>query len=207
MRIKNVIFDVGDVLIEYRWKQMLMDYGLSEEEAIRVGGELFENPEQLWSEFDKGLYTQEEIICAYEKRYPRDAKAIRYFISHGEYMHVPRPKIWELLHQLKEAGAKVYLLSNYPEELFHKHLQYADFMNDIDGKMVSYMIKKAKPDEAIYYALCDNYGLKMEECIFFDDREENIATAKRLGMSGKKVTSKEMLQEELIKLIDEFKRR
>ena len=33
----NIIFDVGDVLLEYRWKQMLMDYGLSEEEAIRVG--------------------------------------------------------------------------------------------------------------------------------------------------------------------------
>lgn len=36
----NIIFDVGDVLLEYRWKQMLMDCGLSEEEAIRVGHEL-----------------------------------------------------------------------------------------------------------------------------------------------------------------------
>lgn len=48
---KNIIFDVGDVLIEYRWKQMLMDYGLEEDDAIRVGREMFDDPERLWSIF------------------------------------------------------------------------------------------------------------------------------------------------------------
>ena len=35
MVVKNLIFDVGNVLLEYRWNQMLLDYGLSEEEAKR----------------------------------------------------------------------------------------------------------------------------------------------------------------------------
>ena len=35
--IKNIIFDVGEVLLGYRWKEMLMDYGFKESEAIRVG--------------------------------------------------------------------------------------------------------------------------------------------------------------------------
>ena len=42
-QIKNIIFDVGDVLLSYRWKYMLMDYGLSEEEAVRIGTEMFDD--------------------------------------------------------------------------------------------------------------------------------------------------------------------
>ena len=50
-QIKNIIFDVGDVLLSYRWKYMLMDYGLSEEEAVRIGTEMFDDPEGLWVMF------------------------------------------------------------------------------------------------------------------------------------------------------------
>ncbi len=200
--IKNIIFDVGDVLIEYRWKQMLKDYGLNEIEALRVGNEIFEESGELWSQYDKGLFTREEIIKAYKERYPDDAEHIAYFIKHGEYMSVPRPRIWKQIFQLKEQGYGIYLLSNYPEELFKKHLQYADFMEIIDGKMVSYMIKKAKPDPEIYHALCDKYGLNMKECIFFDDRKENVNAAIALGMKAKQVISKEGLEEDLKEIIE-----
>lgn len=36
--MKNIIFDVGDVLLEYRWKDMLVqDYGMTEERAVQIG--------------------------------------------------------------------------------------------------------------------------------------------------------------------------
>lgn len=63
----NIIFDVGDVLLEYRWKQMLMDCGLSEEEAIRVGHELFDDDDDLWHIFDLAIMSDEEILNAYCK--------------------------------------------------------------------------------------------------------------------------------------------
>ena len=70
------------------------------------------------------------------------------------------------MHRLKEAGYHIYLLSNYPESLFKKHTEYADFMNDIDGLMVSYMINITKPDERIYQALCDaRDGEKYDYCM------------------------------------------
>lgn len=64
----NIIFDVGDVLLEYRWKQMLMDCGLSEEEAIRVGHELFDDNDDLWHIFDLAIMSDEEILNAYCKK-------------------------------------------------------------------------------------------------------------------------------------------
>ena len=58
--IKNIIFDVGDVLIEYRWHQMLMDYGLDKDEAYRLGITIFEDP--LWHELDMAIMDREEVI-------------------------------------------------------------------------------------------------------------------------------------------------
>ena len=190
-QVKNIIFDVGDVLLSYRWKYMLMDYGFTEEEAVRIGTEMFDDPEGLWGLLDLGTVSQQEIIERYCKKYPKDEKVIRWFIGHGEYMPVARPKVWELVHKLKEQGYKVYLLSNYSEELFKKHTEYADFMNDIDGLIVSYMIHKAKPDRAIYEALCEKYRLEPSECLFFDDKQENIDGAVRNKMNGHVFTSYE----------------
>lgn len=201
MRPKNIVFDVGDVLLDYRWKEMLMDFGLSEADAIRVGRALFDDEDNLWKNYDLGTMTEEEIIQAYCKKYPGDAEAIRWFVTHGEYMHVPRPAIWKLVHELKEAGYHLYILSNYPEKLFRKHTEYADFMAEMDGIMVSYMINKAKPDAAIYEALCEKYSLVREECLFFDDREENVRGAIAVGMAAKRVLSAAGLKKDLEELL------
>ena len=70
----NIIFDLGDVLLDYRWKEMLMDYGFSENEAIRLGRQLFDN--ELWSKFDEGIYSEEEIVKAYVELYPSIIQSI-----------------------------------------------------------------------------------------------------------------------------------
>ena len=198
---KNIIFDVGDVLLDYRWQQMLMDYGLDESEAYRVGRELFDDPDGLWHEYDLGVKSQEEIIQEFEQKHPKDAEVIRWFISHGEYMHVARPAIWKLVHQLKEAGYHLYILSNYPEILFKKHTQYADFMDDMEGMVVSYMLHVGKPERVVYQTLCDRYGLNKEECLFFDDRAENVQGAIDFGMRAKRVLSAKGLAADLEELL------
>ena len=199
--IKNLIFDVGGVLLDYRWKEMLMDYGLDEKNAIRVGTQMFNDPDRTWDVFDLGTRSDNEIADIFCKKYPADEEAIRWFIRHGEYMHVPRPKVWKKVHELKEKGYKIYILSNYPKTLFKKHTEYADFMDDIDGLMVSYMIHEAKPDEKIYKALCDKYDLDRSESIFFDDRAENVAGAVKFGIKAVRILSEQVLLDELDKLL------
>ena len=195
--IKNLIFDVGGVLFDYRWKEMFMDYGLDEDNAIRVGTQMFNDPDRTWDIFDLGIKSDEEIADIFCKKYPGDEDVIRWFIRHGEYMQVPRPKVWKKVHELKQKGYKIYILSNYPESLFKKHTEYADFMDDIDGLMVSYMIHKTKPAEDIYKALCDKYGLDRSESIFFDDRSENVEGAVKFGMKSVKILSEQVLLDEL----------
>ena len=197
--IKNIIFDVGDVLLEYRWKDMLKDYGLPDDEAYKVGNLMFND--NLWHEFDLANMTRDEIVGQYLKNYPDYAEVMQWFMTHGELMHVKREDVWEKAQKLKEKGYGIYILSNYSQELFEKHTKDAPFISLADGVVVSYQIHITKPDEKIYHYLLDKYNLKAEECIFFDDREENTEAARKLGIEAITVTSKEFLLDELDKLL------
>lgn len=196
--IRTIIFDVGEVLLGYRWMEMLTNYGLSQSDATTVAETVFTDP--LWEELDLGVRSLTETIYFYEEKYPEYKDAIHWFLTHTELMHIPREDVWEKVHELKKKGYGIYLLSNYSEELFNQHTAGADFMNDIDGMVVSWQIKKAKPSPEIYLHLLDTYNLSPAECLFFDDRPANTEAARKLGMQAITVTSKKMLLEELNKL-------
>ena len=196
--IQTIIFDVGEVLLGYRWEDMLTDHGVPREKAILIGNTMFADP--LWEELDLGCRPFEEIVQEYRRKYPEYREEITWFLNHGEYMHVPREDVWEKVHGLKQKGYGIYLLSNYSENLFHKHTKNAAFMKDIDGMVVSYQIHKTKPNPAIYLHLLQTYHLQPETCLFFDDRPANTEAAKKLGIQTVTVTSKELLMAALEKL-------
>ncbi len=201
--IQNLIFDVGDVLLEYRWFEMLTkDYGLSDTEARRIGGEMFDN--EIWVQgLDGGRLTLDEAIYEYEKKYPDDVEVIKWFLRNGEQMVVKRPEIWRKVAALKEKGYRIYLLSNYSDELFRIHTKGAEFLNVLDGGIVSYQVHALKPDREIYQILLGKYGLQADECLFFDDRAENVEGARTLGIQAVQVTSREMLNATLDKMLTE----
>ena len=198
MAIENLIFDVGNVLLEYRWYQMLLDFGLTEEEAQTARPHIFDN--KLWNEFDLGNLTTQEIIDRYCVELPQYEEVLRWFFGHLECMHIAREDVWERIHALKEKGYRIYLLSNYSKDFFEVHTKGASFMDDIDGKVVSYEIHEMKPDKVIYEHLLAKYGLKPEESVFFDDRSENTAAAEELGIKSYTITSKEYLNS----ILDEY---
>lgn len=197
--LRNIIFDIGNVLIDYRWYELAMDFGLSKEEAKRVGAEIFHNPH--WDILDLGTIDMEIIIEAYTKMYPEDAEAIRYFLTHGEDLHIVREDVWDKVFLLKERGYKIYLLSNYPEDLFKKHIEGTRLMEVVDGYAVSSKIHHMKPHREIYDYLLNTYELKAEECIFFDDREENTEAARKLGIEAMTVKEKEGLIKKIDKIL------
>ncbi len=196
--IKNLIFDVGDVLLSYDWKNMLMNHGLSEEAAKRVAHRMFYSP--YWAMLDLATVPEQEILRCYRETFPDDAEDMIWFITHGELMHIQRTKVWERIHELKLKGYKIYILSNYSEGLFKKHTEGASFLDDLDGGIVSYQVHCIKPDYRIYELLLAKYSLKAEECIFFDDRLENIEAARELGFKGEVVES----ETQLLELLSEF---
>ena len=188
---RNLIFDVGEVLLDYRWKEMLLEHGLSGERAERVGRLLFDDPE--WSDHDRGIIGEEEMVRKLRDRYPDEADDIEWLVEEAAQMPVRRPAVYERMRELKATGHPIYLLSNYSRRFFELHTDGAPFMELIDGMVVSYMVHLVKPEPAIYRYLLDRYGLKAEDCVFFDDRAENIEAAREMGIEAHQVSSQKEL--------------
>ena len=199
--IKNLIFDIGDVLIEYRWMQMFMDHGVSKSETIRIASEMF-NSDTWGKRLDAGLINSKQAIEEFRAQYPDDIEIIEWCLTHTELMHVPRPEVWDKIGELKKHGYKIYLLSNYSEELLESHVKGANFLDYVDGGVISFQIKAIKPDPKIYTALLEKYTLKADECLFFDDRKKNVDGAIACGMHSIQVTSRDMLNETLTSIIE-----
>lgn len=200
--MKNIIFDIGSVLIGYRWRDMCLEAGWEAEKAEKIGGGFFDSP--LWPDFDAGLIATEDLIRSVAGRYPELEEDARWFIGSGKKMVIERPKIWKLMEELKKKGYGIYVLSNYSEELFTIHTADLPFWKLVDGGVISYQIHQIKPNPPIYRHLMEKYGLKPEECIFFDDRPENTEGARKLGMQAVTVVdgSEELLERELGKLLE-----
>ena len=86
---------------------------------------------------------------------------------------------------MKKEGLQVYILSNYGDWTYRRTKDNAlDFLPLTDGAIFSYTVKQIKPDLEIYETLLNQYRLKPDECVFIDDRMENIEGAKKAGIHG-----------------------
>lgn len=101
----------------------------------------------------------------------------------------------EWICELKDAGYGLYGLSNWSTETFPLAKNKYRIFNLLDGTVMSGEEKIAKPDLRIYQTLLDRYGLKADECVFIDDRPENIAAAQKVGIHGIAFESYKQAQE------------
>lgn len=193
-QIKNVIFDVGGVLIDYRWKQMLIDFGYSDEQAEISGLRILSHP--IWRDMDKGIISEEDVILAYKEMFPEDSSLIDHLFTRADLMHVCRENLYPIIESLFDRGYKVYILSNYSNRLFNIHTKTIPFFDKCSGIVVSCDIKMLKPEPEIYRYILSKYNLVAEECLFLDDNEDNVAGAITVGINARCVkTSDDVINE------------
>ncbi len=193
--VRNLVFDMGNILIGFRWKDMLeIDRGLSPERARNVARAVFKS--RLWEEYDMGDLSPDELKKGYALTEPELYEDIAWFLDNAEQMGVDRPETWELVNRLKrEKGYRLYVLSNYSERLYSLHAKRAEEAIDFDGRLISYEVHLVKPDPDIYRALLDKYSLAAEECVFIDDMPANTEAAEKVGMKSVTVRSEEAVNE------------
>ena len=181
--ISTVIFDIGDVLVSANIK----DYLMADPE---VPNEIVDELLKLWfidkDEVDDtmDLDTYREIVnkrmgVEFSKYIP---KLFKYNVDCVTAFDYTIP----MIQDLKDKGYKVYYLSNW-SAWTHDLLQEAgkfDFLKLMNGGVFSYDVGYMKPNEEIYKILLNKYKINPEEAIFFDDREENIEAANKLGIHG-----------------------
>lgn len=180
--IYNIVFDVGMVLIDFCWEKHCRRLGF--DEAVIQAFDVNMIHSQYWSMLDEGLLEEEEAISQFLKCMPSYQKEIMKFWEQPEYFVEEYDYAAPMISRLKNLGYHVYLLSNYPYNLYKIHWLSFEFYSLVDGYVVSAAEKLKKPNPAIYKLLCNRYQLKPKECLFIDDRQDNVEAAIQVGMKA-----------------------
>ncbi len=200
MMIKNIIFDIGNVLVDYCWKEHIARFGFTGETLERIGDAMMRSPQ--WNEIDRGVWSNEELLKAFIQNAPELEKEIQLVFSDLSTLVRERPYSVEWIRSLKKEGYRTYCLSNYSYRVETEAAHALSFLKELDGGILSYKVHQIKPDPKIYQMLMERYGLKAEESVFLDDSPANIETARALGMQGILVTSQEQAVEALDQLLE-----
>ena len=180
--IRNVILDIGDVLVHSDFERFFERQGYDDAMVHRLSKATFLSP--IWRELDRGVWSMDEIMDAFVRNDPGIEDALRSVFrnTEGFVRRYPYAESW--IQSLKASGFNVYCLSNLSGLIYDGCAGELGFLGMVDGYILSWREKLAKPDPQIYRLLLDRYSLRAEECIYIDDSETNVLAAAELGMAG-----------------------
>ena len=181
--IKNIVFDMGGVLIHFKPAALLAHFDISPADRDLMLKEAFGSV--AWIQLDRGTISAGEALEAMQANLPERLHPVAEELVNGWWKLELRPMkgMEQLLGELKELGYGIYLLSNatvrQPE-----YFPLIPGSQYFDGQIISAQWKLLKPQHEIYETLFREYSLKPEECFFIDDLHLNVEAARWCGMES-----------------------
>jgi len=203
--IKNIIFDLGNVLIKFKPNEFLLRFTTDKEYIEQFVSKITRS--KTWLELDRGTISLENARNIFLSKYPLEREFIEQFFDQWMDMLTPIEENIEILEELKELGYRTYILSNYIKEAFNFVRSKYNFFSLFDGQVISGFENIIKPEKAIYELLLSRYNLLPEESLFIDDVLFFLKPAKKRGMKTIWNQPETDLREELrkINILDKFK--
>lgn len=180
--IKNVVFDIGNVLIDFPWDEYCHSLYNDAELEKKITALAFKCP--MWTEFDRGVMEFDEIVGGMIAMAPELESEIRTAIDRVNECIIRLDYAIPWIESVKERGLNAYYLSNYSDYVMSKSMHAMDFLSHMDGGVFSWKVQTVKPEEKIYRILFDSYNLNPEECVFIDDMPANVEVARKMGMKA-----------------------
>lgn len=182
--IKNIVFDMGKVLVGYDGMRVCEHFIENEHDRKRVHTAVFVSPE--WVMMDMGLLKDEQALQSIDARLPERLHevAATCLREWHHYCMWTYPEMEPVVRRLKERGFGIYLCSNAAIRLLDCYQEVIPAVDCFDGLLFSADVKCMKPQKEIYEHLFARFHLKPEECFFIDDVPVNIEGARACGMDG-----------------------
>lgn len=180
--IKNIIFDIGGVVVDYDPKKYLYEKFNDPELEQLLYDAIFASEE--WKLLDAGKITRslaEQKMLAAAGGYRYEAQMV---LDDWRGMMTTKLDTVELITALRASGYHIFFLSNMPEDIYLLFSRRRRFMQLFEGGIASFSVKMTKPDPAIYKLLLKKYELDPSQTAFVDDGRENIAAAQKLGLTA-----------------------
>lgn len=182
--IKNIVFDMGKVLVGYDAMPVCSHYIKDPQDCSKVCTAVFVSPE--WVLLDLGVISDEEALERIKKRLPmrlHEAAALC-LRDWDQYNMWPIQEMEPLLRELKAKGFGLYVCSNAAIRLTKMYRLVFPAVECLDGLLFSAEVNCIKPQKEMYEHFFSRFGLKPEECFFIDDLRMNVEGAKKCGMDG-----------------------
>ena len=181
MSIKNIVFDLGRVLIKFEPKEYI-EQNVPEEKREDFYNGIFGSTE--WLMLDRGTLSYEDAKKIFKERVPGADKQIDRLVDVDLFEILqPIEENVKLLPKLKEKY-NLYILSNFHQPAFEHIFKKYDFFRLFDGHTVSCYYYLLKPEKEIYDTLIDKFNLIPEETVFIDDTKVNIDACEKEGIRG-----------------------
>lgn len=199
--IKQVIFDLGRVLLEWEPEQLAQK--LAEEDADFEIEVWKITTHANWHQFDLGNLRIADLLDLHSHQYPRNT--LQQFLEKAPHILTPLHEGMKLLEAAKQKKLKLYILSNMSHDFTQHLVDTYPFLHEFDGSIYSCHYNLAKPDPKIFKTLLKQFHLKPEESLFVDDIPANIETAKQLGLETVLFTKEEKTYKEFLEKINATK--
>ena len=195
MSIRHIIFDFGNVLVQWHPELIYGEYFGDEAKAWWFLRHVADN--EWRGRIDAGESTA-ACIDELKARQPEYTEAIELYRSRWREMFTGEvPGMREVINELRAKGYEIYGLTNWSMETFPAARERFGILQMIDRYVVSGAERLIKPDYRLFHILLDRYGLNAGECVFVDDNPDNVAAAETLGMKGIVFTGAETLRKQL----------
>lgn len=183
---RNYIFDFGNVLGRFSPEDMTAACVPESDTARIVCQVAFDR--LYWDRLDAGTMTDDEVRQAFRSRLSGELYDLACLV-YDRWIELlpPIAGMQELAADIKRSGGKLFLLSNISigfAQGYYRNPWIKALFDIFDGLVFSSTIGHVKPDPVIFRHLLDRYNLEPEECIFIDDRADNIAGGEAMGIKG-----------------------
>lgn len=180
--IKNIVFDMGNVLTIYNAKEYIYGYVNNDEDYKWIKNHLCASVE--WLQMDRGTITDKEAVASICTRMPKHLHdTVKKFINEYRMVQPPNPPMEKLVDELYQNGYDLYLMSNTSRR-FRIFSQYIKSVQYMKGVWISCEHGLLKPEPEAYHDFFRTFSLEPAECFFIDDTPANIESAGNLGMNG-----------------------
>ena len=193
--IRNIVFDLGQVLLSYDPRKYLEKLHPDPNRRELLLNGVFRS--QSWLDLDQGLIDEAEAfqrMSASIQSFPED---VQYPLEHWDEMLVPMEETIGLLQRLKEQHYGLFLISNFHMRAYDRVYRRYSFFRLFGGILISSHVKLLKPDPAIYNRLLKDFSLAAGTCLFIDDTPANVAGAQSVGMAGLVFQDAQQLERDL----------
>ena len=194
--IKNILFDMGSVLVDFSPLRFTMEAKLSPEDAELIREELFRSIE--WAQLDRGTLTDPELLAIMKPRFPeRLWPTLEWMICRWDEPPVMVPGMYALVEALSKAGYGLYLLSNAAlrHDEYWPRYPVSRFFGD--RLLISAHEGITKPDPRFYRLALERFALDPKECLFIDDVPVNAEGAVYCGIDAIVFKGAERLRRQL----------